>query len=168
MRKLLLAVALVALCAVATPALAQDQTIEITEADMDRFVDLMRTDVANDRASLVGYAMEFTAEESAAFWPLYTEYERGLKEFGQMRWQLIKDFAESYQDMSDDVAAELIQRSFAGREQRFKMQADFVAKLASEMGPKIAARFVQVDNQLTNLLDLQVAQMLPLVKKPQQ
>ena len=168
MRKLFPVVVALLVLAVAAPALAQDQTIEITEADMDRFVDLMRTDVANDRASLVGYAMEFTADESAAFWPLYTEYERGLKEFGQLRWQLIKDFAESYQDMSDDVAAELIKRSFEGREQRFKMQAEFVTKLTAAMGPKIAARFVQVDNQLTNLLDLQVAQMLPLVQKPQQ
>jgi len=35
------------------------------------------------------------------------------------------------------------------------------------MGARIAGRFVQVDNQLTNLVDLQIAQQLPLVQKPE-
>ena len=35
------------------------------------------------------------------------------------------------------------------------------------MGPQIAARSIQVDNEIKNLLDVQIAVQLPLIQKPQ-
>jgi hypothetical protein len=166
MRKLITAFALVAVALVAAPLSAQE-TIEITEADLDRYMALVQADVLNERANLVGEAMEFTADESAKFWPLYTEYDRAVQEIGQQRWALIKDFAESYEMMTDDAAGNLIERSFEIRQKRMEMQREFAHKVATEMGPQIAARFVQVDNQIKNLLDLQIAMQLPLIQKPQ-
>lgn len=166
MRKLVVA-AVVALLMVAASPVAAQEVIEITEADMDRFVELLRTNVANERADIVGASMEFTASESAAFWPLYTEYEKQLDEIGQLRWQLIKDYAASYDTMDDETAAALLERAFAVRDARTNYQREFVDRLMQAMGPKVAGRFMQVDNQIMNLLDLQIAQQLPLVKKPE-
>ena len=166
MRKFLAVLTLVAVAIVAAPLQAQ-QTIEITEADLDRYMELVQADILNGRADLVGQAMEFTAEESAAFWPLYTDYDRDVQEIGQQRWALIKDFAESYEMMTDDAAGNLIERSFEIRKKRMEIQQEFAHKVAMTMGPRIAARFIQVDNQIKNLLDLQIAMELPLIQKPE-
>ena len=165
MRKFFAAFALVAVVLVAAPLQAQ-QTIEITDADLDRYMELVQADVLNGRADLVGEAMEFSADESATFWPLYTEYDRAVQDIGQQRWALIKDFAESYEMMTDDAAGNLIERSFTIRQQRMDMQREFAHKVAAALGPQIAARFVQVDNQIKNLLDLPIAMQLPLIQKP--
>ncbi len=94
-------------------------------------------------------------------------YDRALVDVGQRRWALIKDFATSYETMTDDVAEVLLKSSFDIRAERFALQQEFVKKLVDTMGARIAGRFVQVDNQLTNLVDLQIAQQLPLVQKPE-
>ena len=166
MRKFLAAFALLAVVAVAMPLRAQE-TIEITEADLDRYMTLVQADVLNGRADLVGQAMEFTADESATFWPLYTEYDNAVQKIGQQRWELIKDFAANYEGMSDDVATRLIEQSFSIRAERMEVQREFAMKVAGAMGPRIAARFVQVDNQIKNLLDIQIAMQLPLIQKPE-
>ena len=166
MRKFFAAFVLLAVAVVAMPLQAQE-TIEITDADLDRYMALVQADVLTDRANLVGQAMHFTADESAAFWPLYTEYDRAVQEIGQKRWALIKDFAASYEMMTDEAAEHLIEQSFAIRTQRMDVQRDFAKKVAGAMGPQIAARFIQVDNQIKNILDLQIAMQLPLIQKPQ-
>ncbi|NKB90362.1 MAG: hypothetical protein GKS06_19315 [Acidobacteria bacterium] len=166
MRKFLITACALAVLAVALPLQAQ-QVVEITEEDVDNFVGLLRANILDERADLVGQAMEFSADESAAFWPMYSEYDRAMTALGQRRWELIKDFAASYETMDDATAAALLQTSFEIRSERMQQQFAFVERLAATMGAKIAARFTQVDNQLTSLLDLQIAQQLPLVQKPQ-
>jgi len=126
MRKFIAAFALLAVALVAMPLQAQE-TIEITEADLDRYMTLVQADVLNGRADLVGEAMQFTADESAAFWPLYTEYDNAVQKIGQQRWELIKDFAANYEIMSDDVATHLIEQSFSIRTERMEVQREFAS-----------------------------------------
>lgn len=166
MRKFLSVLFVLALVAVAAPAQAQ-QVIEITEADIDNFVGLLRSDILDERADLVGQAMMFSADESATFWPMYTEYDRAMKDFGARRWELIKDYAAAYQAMDDATAEALLESAMSLRAERTEHQTAFIERLTETMGARIAARFYQVDNQLMNLLDLQIAQELPLVQKPQ-
>jgi hypothetical protein len=69
MRRFAAALVLRALVALALPVQAQT-TINITEADVDRFMSLLQVDILTERANLVGMAMEFNPEESATFWPM--------------------------------------------------------------------------------------------------
>lgn len=166
MRKFLTTFALLAVAVVAMPLQAQ-QVIEITEADLDRYMELVQADILNGRANLVGEAMQFGADESATFWPLYTEYDKAVQAIGQKRWALIKDFAANYEMMTDEAAGRLIEQSFAIRQERMDIQREFAKTVTEALGPQIAARFIQVDNQIKNLLDLQIAMQLPLIQKPE-
>lgn len=166
MRKIVAAFALLVIALVALRLPAQ-QAVEITEADLDRYMELLGADVLQQRASLVGEAMQFGPDESATFWPLYTEYDRAVQDIGRQRWDLIKEYAASYEMMTDEAAEHLIERAFAIRQQRMDVQREFATKIAEALGPQIAARFIQVDNQIKSLLDLQIAQQLPLIQKPQ-
>ena len=78
-----------------------------------------------------------------------------------------KDFAASYEMMTDEAAEDIIERAFAIRQERMDVQREFARTVAGALGPQIAARFIQVDNQIKNLLDLQIAMQLPLIQKPQ-
>ncbi len=69
MRRFAAALVLRALVALALPVQAQT-TINITEADVDRFMSLLQVDILTERDNLVGMAMEFNPEESATFWPM--------------------------------------------------------------------------------------------------
>lgn len=144
------------------PAMAQEAA-----DNSEQMIELVRTDIQKQRVAIIGEAMQFTADEAAAFWPIYEQYEAERSEIGEQRVALIMDYAEHFQMMTDEKAAELGARALELEEARTALKKKYFEKLKSEMSPVTAARFLQVENQLTMVLDLQVASQVPLISKPE-
>lgn len=165
MKRLTLAmttVALIGMCLLVTPVAAEhhEETVTMT---MDEFIDLVRDAVKKDRVDLLGQAMQFSADEAATFWPIYKDYETKFSELGNQRLALIKDYAENEMSMTDAKAGDLARRALELESSRTALKKECFEKLAEEMSPVIAARFLQVENQVNLILDLQIAQQIPLI-----
>jgi hypothetical protein len=157
--------ALVALGLLATAQTTIGQEIDEAELEeLERYVELARSDLKKDRIRLVGEAMDFSAEEAAAFWPIYKDYEEEFSELGDERLILIGDYAAHYWEMTDDKAKELTSRALAFEEQRTALKRKYVERVATAISPVVAARFLQVEGQINTLLDLQISQQLPLIE----
>jgi hypothetical protein len=78
---------------------------------------------------------------------------------------LIKDYTEHYTTLSDEKARELAAGVLDLEHKRTDLKKKYFDQFADALSAKTAARFFQVENQLLMLLDLQVASMLPVVKK---
>lgn len=143
------------LCA-ALPAAALGQ--------MDSYIEMLRTDVRADKVALITEVMEFTDAESEAFWPIYREYELKLAKIFDQRLANIKKYAESYEQIDDATADELIKTAFKVHDDRDKLQKSYYAKFKKALGAKRAAKFWQLENQIDLLIDLQIAANLPLVE----
>ena len=75
----------------------------------------------------------------------------------------IKEYAESYNQMTDEKADELVRKSMEFRKQRAKLLAETYEKVKQALGAITAARFVVVEDQLLLLIDLQIVSSLPIV-----
>jgi len=146
---------------VAFPAMAQEE--QMTEEEI---IELVRSNIQKDKVAIIGSAMDFSADEAGKFWPIYKGYETDLVKVSEQRVALIKDFAANFETMTDAKAKELSETAMGLEKQRLKLKHDCVEKLAADMSPIIATRFLQVENQLNLILDLQLAQQLPLIEKP--
>jgi hypothetical protein len=142
-------------------AVAQEQP----EMTVEEFVQLMRTELKKDKVAIIGTAMEFTGDEAASFWPVYKEYEAERDGIADLRLGLIKDYAASYETMTDEKANELAGRALELEGRRFELKKKYYQKLAKEMSPVVAARFLQVENQLNLIIDLELSQSLPLIAR---
>jgi hypothetical protein len=160
-----LAAALVAVIAVGNPGIALAQASET--AEIDQMIELARVDLKKQRVKVVGDAMEFSGDEAAAFWPIYKEYEAEFTRQGDARLALIKDYAEHASAMTDEKAAELGKSALDLEAERTALKRKYFEKIAKAMSPMVAVRFIQVENQLEALIDLQIAAQVPLVEKPQ-
>jgi hypothetical protein len=147
---------------VAAPVIAQEAV-----DNSEQMIELVRTDIQKQRVAIIGDAMQFTADEAAVFWPTYEEYAAERSEIGDQRVALIQDYADHFQTMTDEKAAELGARALELEEARTALKKKYFQKLQTEMSPVTATRFLQVENQLTMVLDLQVASQVPLISKPQ-
>jgi len=147
---------------VAAPVVAQEPV-----DNSEQMIELVRTDIQKQRVAIIGDAMQFTADEAAMFWPIYEEYEAERSEIGDQRVVLIQDYADHFQTMTDAKAGELGASALELEEARTALKKKYFNKLQSEMSPVIATRFLQVENQLTMVLDLQVASQVPLISKPE-
>lgn len=152
--------ALVALV-LASPLAAQD-----TPMTEDELIELVRSDLQKDKVAIIGAAMNFSADEAGKFWPIYKEYESALAKVGDARLALIKDYAENFESMTDEKATDIAHQAMKIEQQRFDLKKECFEKLSAGVSPVTAARFLQVENQLNLLLDLQIAQEIPLIEKP--
>jgi hypothetical protein len=134
--------------------------------DVDSFIELLRSDVKTQKKAIITEVMEFSEQESAAFWPVYRNYQLELDKIGDARVALIKDYAANYETMVDAKASELMEKAFKFREERLKLQKKYFKEFSKILSPTKAAKWAQLENQITLLIDLQIASELPLVEKP--
>jgi uncharacterized membrane protein YheB (UPF0754 family) len=143
--------------AAATPA------ADAQEKNLQAYIDLLRRDVRQQKAEIMGAVMLLSADDAAKFWPIYTEYDAELTKLNNQRVENIKEYARNYTQMTDQKADELIQRSLAYQKQRSELFAKTYERVKQSVGAITAARFAQVENQLLMIIDLQIASSLPVV-----
>ena len=132
-------------------------------AQVDSYVEMLRTDVRAEKVAVITEVMAFTDAESEVFWPIYREYELELAKIFDDRLANIKKYAENFEGMDDTTADELVATSFKLGEKRHKLQKSYYTKFKKALGAKRAARFMQLENQINLLIDLQIAGNLPLI-----
>ena len=131
--------------------------------NLQAYVDLLRSDVRQQKAEIMGAVMLLSAADAARFWPIYTEYDAELTKLNNQRVENIKEYARNYTQMTDQKADELIQKSLAYQKQRSELFAKTYERVKQSVGAMTAARFAQVENQLLMIIDLQIASSLPIV-----
>ena len=140
-------------------------TTATQQKNLQEYIDLMRTNVRQEKAQILGAVMELNAADAAKFWPIYNEYDAELAKLNRLRSDNILEYARFYRQMSDDKADELIGKALDYQKQRSELLARYYGRMKQAIGAVDAARFLQVENQLLMIIDLQIASSLPLVEE---
>jgi vacuolar-type H+-ATPase subunit D/Vma8 len=111
----------------------------------------------------MGAVMQLDIDDSAKFWPIYSEYDAELTKLNDLRVENIQDYAQNYAQMTDEKADALIQKAMDYQKQRSELLARYYERMKQALGAVSAARFLQVEHQLLLLIDLQIASSLPIV-----
>ena len=134
------------------------------ETNIQAYADLLRQDVRAQKMTIITQMMGFTPDEASRFWPVYAEYDRELTGIGEDKVSLITDYAENYGAMTDAKAAELVGRALDLEARRTALKRQYFERFQEVLGAVAAARFIQVENQLLMIIDLQIASNLPIVQ----
>ena len=133
--------------------------------DTDSYIDQLRSELKANKKTIITETMEFTDQQASIFWPIYGEFEKELDELNNNRVENIKDFAANYDNLNDEKASELINKSFDFQSDRLALNEEYFNKFAEALSPTVAAKFMQLQNQIQLVVDLSIAANLPLVKK---
>jgi hypothetical protein len=156
------AVLAVALCA--APASAQvtmpnSQPTAASEQD----IQLLRENIRSSRKKIVAANMNLSADEATKFWPIYDQYQQELNKIGDARWQLMKEYAASYPNVSAEQAQSFMGRSTQVDQQMIALREKYVPVFEKVISPKKAALWYQIDRQIDLIVNMQLASLLPLV-----
>ena len=135
------------------------------EKNVKEYIQLLRENVRQEKAELMGAVMRLSAHGAAKFWPIYAEYETELTKVNDLRVANIEEYARTYNDMTDEKADQLIQNAMQYQKMRSDLLAKYYERVKQSLGAITAARFVQVENQLLLIIDLQIDSSLPLVQQ---
>ncbi len=162
MKSFKMLVAGVVLCsasAFAQTAASSSSTNQVTDQD----IALMRQDISTAKMDVITHTMQFTEKEAAAFWPVYEQYAAAQKQIGDQKIALIKDYAQNYGTMDDAKATSMSQKLFSIEQESVSLRQKWFPKFVGVLGAKRAAKFMQVDNRLSLLMNLQIASAVPLI-----
>lgn len=131
---------------------------------LDQQIALTRQSAHTDRKIIIMGNMTFTADESAQFWPAWNEYRAAAAANGDRTLALIKNFAENYENMTDQKANELMTDHFSIEMQNLVIQQKFSQELIKFMPATKVMRVIQIENKLDAAIDLQLAAEIPLAQ----
>lgn len=137
------------------------------QENIQEYIQLLRGDVRHQKSQIMGAVMQLDPDQAAKFWPIYSEYDAALTKLNDQRVANIQEYARVYDQMTDARADELIQKAFTYRKQRSELLATYYGRVKDSLGAIEAARFLQVEDQLLALIDLQIASQLPIVEHGQ-
>ena len=134
-----------------------------TQSGTEQDVQLLREDLRSQKKQIIAANMQLTDAEATKFWPIYDQYASALTKVGDDRLAIIKEYAKSYDTMTDAQAKSLITRWAATDEQALHLRMQYIPKIEQVLPGKKAALFFQLDRRIGLLIDLQMASMVPLV-----
>lgn len=135
-----------------------------TDKNTQVYADLLRKDLRTQKQSIVDQAMGLEAGQKVVFWGIYDKYQKELNGIWDLRIANIKKYADNYNKMTDTVADELAVKAIDLEAQRNALKKKYYAEFKAKMGPRVAARFLQTETALGNLIDLQLASEIPLIE----
>jgi hypothetical protein len=109
--------------------------------------------------------MQLDTEDSQKFWPIYKEFETELSRLGDQVVSAVMTYADNYDKMNDSLADQLATRVLDIERERNALKSKYYKRFRAAMGGITAMRFLQVENQLERLVDLQVASQLPVAQQ---
>jgi len=139
-------------------------TTVTTEQVNDANVQLMRQDIRSERKKIVASNMPLTETEATKFWPLYDRYIGETIKVNDVRYGLIKEYAKSYDSMTDEQADSFIKRWLALDQDNTQLRLKFIPEFEKVISHKKTAMFFQIDRRIAMMIELQLASQVPLVK----
>ena len=134
-----------------------------TNQNMQAYVKLLLSHVRQRKAEMMAEMMQLNAADAARFWPIYSEYDAELDKLNDLEVANIAEYARTYTQMTNDKADELIQSALADRRQQSELLEKYYDRVKAQLGAITAARFVQVEDQLLLIVNLQIDSSLPIV-----
>jgi hypothetical protein len=131
--------------------------------NIDADIELLRADVRQEKAEMLGAVMQLSTPDAAKFWPIYEQYDAELAKLNDQRVANIEEYARTYDTMTDAKADELIGKGMVFRKERSELLAKYYELVKQSLGGITAARFIQVEDQLLMIVDLQIYSSLPVV-----
>ena len=117
------------------------------------------------KVALIDEAMDLDESERDAFWHVYYQYEAELKKIYDERYTLLRAYAENYDSMTNEIADALAERALKMKEKRNDLAHKYYHKMKKATSAITAARFLQLENEITLLSDLKVSSEMPIFPK---
>lgn len=145
---------------------SSDPSAKLTTADEvnEAQIQLMRQDVRAERKKIVAANLPLTETEATKFWPVYDRYIGETIKVNDVRWALVKEYAQNYQNMTAQQASSYIKRWLALDGDNTNLRLKFIPEFEKVISPQKTAMLFQIDRRVGMMIELQLASQVPLVK----
>ena len=147
---------------------AESKKAQPTETDpaacLEACIQLLRSDLQAQKAALIAANLILTDAEAQGFWPMYRKYDVEMAAINDRTVAFLREYGAAGGVFSDQRAAELLGIWFDIQDQKLRVRR-FYSKQFREVLPSAkVSRFFQIDNRIDLMLQVQIANTLPLLQ----
>ena len=132
-------------------------------ADQWTTIQQIQADLKADRQAVVGANLPLSEGEARAFWPLYKEYRGEIEKLGERLGKVIVAYAANFESMNDTKANAFFTEWLAIERDKVAVRDKYVSRVRSVLPAQKAARFFQIENKLDAVVNLALAEEIPLL-----
>jgi hypothetical protein len=133
-------------------------------AQIDQDIDLLRKDIRSQKKQLIAANVPLTDAEAQKFWPVYDQYTAELVAINNDKYQLIKEYAQGYNTMTDAQADDWTQRLLKLDANVAGLRQKYWSNFRKVLPAKKTALYEQVERRAQMLIDLQISSQIPLAQ----
>ncbi len=127
-------------------------------------IDLMRQDIRSERKKVVAANMPLSEVEATKFWPVYDRYIGETIKVNDLRFAVLKDYAETYDTATEEQADSFIKRWVALDGDNAQLRLKYIPEFEKVISHKKTAMFFQIDRRVSIMIELQLAARVPLIE----
>ena len=128
-------------------------------------VDLMQAAFGMEKKAIVEQFVIPSEETSAAFWTLYDEYETSRKDLAKKRIELLNQYAEMYDTMTDEQADAFMKEVIALGKSTDKLLYTYYGKVKKATSPIVATQFFQIESYILTGIRFQILDAIPFIEE---
>jgi hypothetical protein len=151
----------IAFTAPSSMAVAQRETS--TGYDVEKDIALLRRNLRSEKKKLIAANLPLTETEATKFWPVYDQYALDMSKHNDAFYALIKEYAANQKTLTDAQATDMLKRWAAIQLDIANTRQKYIPLVEKVIPGRKAAHFFQIDRRLYALMDIQIAQEIPLV-----
>jgi hypothetical protein len=117
-----------------------------------------------DKKLFIAENIQLTEVEAKTFWPIYEQYQDELFLLRARTMKLIYDYAEAYEQMTDDTAKNLLDEYMTIEGLGLKLRQTYLPKFREGLPDVKVLRYYQIENKIDAALIYGLAAKIPLIK----
>ncbi len=130
---------------------------------LDDYLEVAREVLNADKKAIVAETMELSDAESTPFWALYNAYNAELYKVHTKRVNIIKDYAENHETLTNEKADELWKATMSYKKELLSLNQSYYKKFKKIVSTNKAVLYFQVENKIDALISAELAEEIPLV-----
>jgi hypothetical protein len=127
-------------------------------------IDLMQATFGMEKKAMVAEFVKVDASQKDAFWKLYDEYESARKELGKERINLLDQYAENYDKLTNESADAWTAKAISLGKKTDDLLVNYYGKIKKVTNPVVALQFYQVEGYILSGIRVSILEELPLPK----
>jgi len=116
-----------------------------------------------EKRAIVEQYMDLSTAEATPFWNAYETYETSRKELGSERLGILTEYADSYFELSNETASDLIHRGIANNISYQKLAKKTFKDMSKVIPPVKAAKFIQLENYFRIAILMEIQDEIPFI-----
>jgi len=134
-----------------------------SQTDND-YLEIARDVLKMEKKAAIAEVMQLSDSESTPFWELYSEYQGKLYLVQNKRIALIQDFADNFEQLTDEKADALWLGAMKYNQETLKLEKMYYKKFKKILPAGKAARLFQAENKIETMIDAQLALEIPMIE----